>query len=312
MLHFHSLEGLELNRTWAAIGMFDGVHRGHQAILSPLAQEAHAAGSPAAVVTFFPHPSVILRGIEDPLYLTTPEERADLLGGLGIDAVITLNFDQRLASMGAEAFMKNMCAGLGLQQLWVGSDFALGRNRQGDIPALRRMGETLGYSIRVIPEVTLDSSRISSSQIRKLIQEGQVTQAAQALGRPYQIEGRVVQGDERGRKLGFPTANLDYWPKKMRPANGVYATWAWIGGSFSNSRRVPAVTNIGVRPTFQGIEHRIEAHLLDFNRDLYGQPLKLEFLKFLRPEQRFASIEALQAQIEADKQHAKEVFFDEP
>ncbi len=312
MLHFHSLDGLELHHTWATIGMFDGVHRGHQSILSLLVQEAHAAGSLAVVITFFPHPAVVLRGVQEPIYLTTSEERAELMGRLGVDVVVTLTFDQQLAAMSAEEFMRRASASLGLRRLLVGFDFALGRNRQGDIPTLRHLGEELGYGVQVIPEVSVDSARVSSSQIRKLVQEGSVEQAARALGRPYAIEGRVIQGDRRGRQLGFPTANLDYWPKKILPANGVYATWAWVGGSFANSERIPSVTNIGVRPTFQGVEQRVEAHLLNFNRDLYGQPLKLEFVAFLRPEQRFSSIDALAAQISADKQRAQEILADEP
>ena len=312
MRHFHSLEGLELHYSWATIGMFDGVHLGHQSILKPLAQEAHAAGHQSVVVTFFPHPMVVLRNHQEPFYLTTPEERADFMGQLGIDVVVTLTFNHALAATSAETFIQQVSASLGLRQLWVGYDFRLGRDRQGDIPTLRHLGEELGYSVRVLPEVRADSARVSSSQIRALLKEGQVQLAAHALGRPYSIEGRVVQGEHRGRLLGFPTANLDGWPHKLLPANGVYATWAWVGDSFANSERVPAVTNLGIRPTFQGVERRIEAHLIDFNRDLYGKPLKLEFIEFLRPEQRFASIDALATQIGADKQRAQERLAHEP
>ena len=152
MLHFHSLEELEFQATWVTIGMFDGVHRGHQAILESLVQEAHAAGRPAAVVTFFPHPSVALRGTQEPLYLTTPEERAGLLGKMGVDRVITLEFNRQLAAMSAEDFMKRLRDRLGIEELWVGNDFALGRNRQGDIPTLRKLGESLGYRVRVISD----------------------------------------------------------------------------------------------------------------------------------------------------------------
>jgi len=307
MLHFHSLEGLDLHHTWATIGMFDGVHRGHQAILAPLVQKAHAAGDLAAVVTFYPHPMVVLRGVKESLYLTTPEERADLLGELGIDAVITLNFDHQLAAMRAEEFMQKMSEGLNLRQLWVGSDFALGRNRQGDILALRQIGEELGYSVHVTPDVTIDHTRISSSQIRKWIQEGQVALAAQALGRPYRVEGRVVQGDSRGKSLGFPTANLDYWPNKILPPNGVYATWAWVGNRYPLIERVAAATSIGTRPTFRGEEIRIEAYLLDFNRDLYGQPLSLEFIDYLRPELYFANVDDLITQMVQDTQVVQEI-----
>lgn len=312
MQHFHSLEGLELHRSWVTVGMFDGVHRGHQAILAALAKEAHDAGSLAVVVTFYPHPMVVLRNIEQPQYLTSPEERAYLLGTLGIDAVVTLSFDHHLAALSAAEFMKLLCDHLNLQQLWVGSDFALGRNRQGDVQTLRLLGDDLGYKLQVIPDVTLDHARISSSQIRKLIHEGNVAQASRALGRPYTIEGSVIHGDHRGRQLGFPTANLKYWPHKILPPNGVYATWAWINRIESPpGERIPAVSNIGVRPTFQGTEARIEAHLINFDRDLYGKTIYLEFVEFLRPEMRFPSIDALVNQITADRQSAQEILSNE-
>lgn len=327
MRHFQTIEGVELTNAWVTIGAFDGVHRGHQAILTPLAQEAHAAGSPAVVVTFFPHPAVVLRGAQTSHYITTPEERAALLGALGIDVVITLPFTREMAALSAQEFMLLLKQHLALRQLWVGYDFALGRNRQGDIPTLRRLGEELGYSVRVVSEISQGGAAVSSSQVRSLLREGSVAQAARLLGRPYHMTGEVVHGDARGRQLGIPTANLQPWEGKILPAKGVYATWAWVaegadgragqdeavflpGNAGANRRRVAAVTNIGLRPTFPGQPDapRIEAHLLAFNRDLYGQPLTLEFIEYLRPEQRFPSIDALLAQIETDKERAKEVF----
>jgi riboflavin kinase / FMN adenylyltransferase len=315
MLHFHSFEEVTLSNAWATIGTFDGVHRGHLAILAPLVKAAHAAGNPAAVVTFYPHPVAVLRGIQDPYYLTTPDERADLLGAVGIDAVITLTFDHALAALTAEEFMQRVKRHLGLRELWVGYDFALGRNRQGDIPTLRRLGEEMGYDLRVIEEISLGGMKVSSSQIRGLLAEGKVAQAAQQLGRPYSLEGEVIHGDGRGKGLGIPTANLAVWPHKIVPAKGVYATWTWVKDSQSaEAQRVPAVTNVGVRPTFENQPElpRIEAHLLDFDHDLYDQTVKLEFLEYLRPEQRFASIDALLAQIAQDTNRAKEVFSHAP
>ena len=305
MLHFHSFEEVELANAWATIGAFDGVHAGHQVILAPLIQEAHAAGSPAVVVTFYPHPMVVLRGIDEPFYLTSPEERAYLLGELGIDAVVTLTFDLQLAAQSAQEFMQNMQRHLGLRQLWVGNDFALGRHRQGDLPTLERLGQKMGYHLHITPEVTVSGERVSSSQIRALLKEGQAAKAARMLGRPYAIEGAVVHGDGRGRGLGIPTANLDFWPEKIIPAHGVYATWAWVQ---NHTERVPAVTNVGVRPTFEGHATRIEAHLLDYDQDLYDQSVRLEFLEYIRPEKRFDSVEALLEQINADTQRAREVF----
>jgi riboflavin kinase / FMN adenylyltransferase len=295
---------------FATIGTYDGVHRGHQAILSPLVEKAHAAGAKAVVVTFHPHPIVLLRGIDQPYYLNTPEERAQLLGDLGIDAVVTLTFDRALAGLTADEFMQQMSSALNLRELWVGSDFALGRNRQGDITALAEIGRRLGYELRIIPlagqvdEASGAEERISSSRIRELVRAGQVSRAAQMLGRPYALEGPVEHGEARGRGLGFPTANVAYWSEKITPAYGVYATWAWLG-----PRRIPSVTSVGVRPTFDNPPSlpRVEAYLIDFDEDLYGKELRVEFLEFLRPELRFNSAEELIDQMILDTQNAREV-----
>jgi riboflavin kinase / FMN adenylyltransferase len=304
MEHFHSFEETSLRDAWATIGTFDGVHRGHQAILTPMIQAAHAAGSPAVVVTFFPHPVVVLRGIQEPISLTTPDERARLLGALGVDAVVTLAFDRALASLTAEEFMRIMSARLGLRQLWVGDDFALGRNRQGDIPALRALGEKLAYTLNVTREVDIDGERVSSSLIRGLVRKGEAAQASRLLGRPYALEGPVAHGDGRGRGLGFPTANVDYWPGKITPAFGVYATWTWVDG-----QRIPSVTSVGVRPTFDPPDStpRVEAYLIDYEADLYNRPIRVDFLQFLRPELRFSSVQALIDQMMLDTHNAREV-----
>jgi riboflavin kinase / FMN adenylyltransferase len=304
MEHFHSFEEASIKNAWATIGTFDGVHRGHQAILMPMVQAAHAAGNPVVVVTFFPHPVTVLRGIQEPISLTTPDERAHLLGALGVDAVITLTFDRALASLTAEEFMRMMNARLGLRQLWVGDDFALGRNRQGDIPTLRAIGDQLGYTLHVTSEVDVDGERVSSSLIRGLVRKGEVAQAARLLGRPYSLAGPVAHGDGRGRGLGFPTANVDYWPGKISPAYGVYVTWTWVDG-----QRIPSVTSVGVRPTFDppGSTPRVEAFLIDYEANLYDRPVSVEFLKFLRPELRFSSVQALIDQMVLDTQNAREV-----
>ncbi len=311
MEHFRSLEEAgsspAMQGAWATIGTFDGVHRGHQAILKPLVDDAHSAGAPAVIVTFHPHPMVVLRGAEENFYLTCPNERARLLSALGIDAVVTLTFDRALAALSAEEFMRRVSRALALRQLWVGDDFALGRNRQGDIPTLEKLGEALGYRLRVTAEVDeIDNgrARISSSLIREMLRQGQAAQAARLLGRPYSVEGPVIHGDGRGRGLGFPTANIGYWRGKLMPAFGVYATWAWIG-----DRRVASVTSVGVRPTFDltpGVP-QVEAYLLDFNENLYGQTVRVDFLEFMRPELRFDSARALIDQMILDTQNAREV-----
>ena len=311
MIQYDTFADGQIENAWATIGMYDGVHRGHQAILLPLIAEAHAAGSPAVVVTFHPHPVEVLRGLDEPLYLTAPDERARLLGDLGADAVITLTFDRALASLSAEEFMQRMSRALGLRQLWVGDDFALGRNRQGTLPVLESLGEQMGYRLHVTHEVRAAEGgnnaggRISSSAIRALLRDGKAGEAARMLGRPYSVEGPVVHGDGRGRQLGFPTANVHYWPKKVIPAYGVYATWTWVGGE-----RIASVSSVGVRPTFDppGSPARVEAYLIDYTGDLYGQHARVEFLEFLRPELRFDTAQALIEQMELDTQNAREVF----
>ncbi len=309
MRHFLSFEEVELTNTWATIGTFDGVHRGHQAILVPLAQQARAAGATPVVVTFYPHPMVVLRGASGPMYLTSPQERARMMGALGIEAVITLTFDRELAALSAEEFMQRMADRMGLRQLWVGSDFALGRNRQGDLPALQAIGQQLGYQLKVIEPVEQGSERISSSAIRRLVREGDVARAAEMLGQPYFLEGPVIHGDKRGRQLGFPTANISYWSEKMIPAYGVYATWTVVDG-----KRLPSVTSVGVRPTFDppGAPPRVEAYLMDYDGDLYDQTVRVEFLQYLRPELRFTSAEALIEQMVLDTQRAREVLAHAP
>lgn len=322
MESFQSFEEAEqsrtLNHSWAAIGSFDGVHLGHQALLTPMIEQARTAGGKAVVVTFYPHPVEVLRGVNEPIYLTHPDERAQLLGELGIDVVVTLPFTRELAALSPEDFMGRLARAAGLRQLWVGHDFALGRNRVGDIPRLREIGEQMGFSVHVTDAVTgtetpaedpgLDGEtdlRISSSLIRSLIRQGKVAQAARMLGRSYSLEGKVVHGVGRGKQLGFPTANVEYWPKKIVPALGVYATWVYHG-----ALRIPAVTSVGLNPTFTDDIKipRVEAYLLDFAGDLYDQPLRVSFLEFLRPEIRFGSAQALIDQMITDTQNAREVF----
>ena len=269
---------------------------------------AHKVGAPAVVVTFTPPPGIMLRGITEGYALTGVDERAQLLGQLGIDAVVTLRFDRDLAALSAAQFMGLLKESLGLKQLWVGYDFALGRGREGDIPYLRALGEEMGYEMKVISPVNTDDVPVSSSLVRSLLREGKVTTAAELLGRFYGVSGPVVHGDGRGRSIGIPTANVDAPAEMVIPGNGVYATWAILEG-----QRFPAVTNIGLRPTFinEPTRPRIEALLLDIDRDLYGKELRVEFVAFIRPEQRFASVQDLLDQIERDRKKAREVLADE-
>jgi riboflavin kinase / FMN adenylyltransferase len=304
MQHYHNLEDLSLDGSWVTIGTFDGVHRGHRVILNHLVQGAHAAGLPAVVVTFYPHPAIVLRGLQGPFYLCSLEERLRLIADLGVDIIVTLPFNRELASETAEDFMADLVEHLHLSRLVVGHDFALGRGRAGDIHALRHIGAGLGYEVELVPAEAFDNQLISSTRIRDLVSKGQVSEAAKMLGRWYSLDGKVVHGDGRGKSIGIPTANLSWWNERIIPARGVYACLAWI-----RQQAIPAVTNIGLRPTFEtgDTQARIEAHLLDYNEDLYGAELRLEFIKYLRSEQRFTSASELIDQIHTDIQNAREV-----
>jgi len=304
MIHYRSLEEVTLQDSWLTIGVFDGVHRGHQEIIRNLTAGAHSNGALAVVLTFWPHPAVVLGKRDDLKCLTTPEERAELLGDLDVDVVITQPFTQDFAALSAQNFMRLVSRHLGLRSLWMGYDFALGRGREGTAERLTALGEEFGYGVQTLPAVQNGGHTLSSSLIRQRIAAGQVEAAAQSLGRPYALGGSVVHGDGRGRKINIPTANLDYPKSKVIPANGVYATWAWVGGE-----RVPAATNIGVNPTFTPDKQtpNVEAHLLGFDRDLYGQDVKLEFVERLRDELKFLSVEALLEQIHADIRRTGEI-----
>jgi riboflavin kinase / FMN adenylyltransferase len=292
-----SLKSYHLKNTWLTIGSFDGVHRGHQEIVKKLSSGAHAVGAQAVVLTFYPHPAKVLGKRTDFYYLTSPEERAVLLGEMGIDFVITYPFDLEVAATSARDFVKEIHTHLGFRHLWIGHDFALGRKREGDAPTLRRLGDEFGFQVEIVNQVKVQDFAVSSSQIRALIREGKVDQAELLLGRPYIVKGKVVPGDGRGRTIGIPTANLKVWEEKLLPGSGVYVCQAWVGGE-----QYGAVTNIGVRPTFDQQEPtpHLEAHLLDFDEDLYGQEVALEFIQRLRDEQRFPNPQALVTQINKD------------
>jgi riboflavin kinase/FMN adenylyltransferase len=304
MQHFYALDNVHLEGVWLTIGSFDGVHRGHQEIIHSLTAEAHQNGASAVVLTFFPHPAEVVRGRNFPFYLTTPEEKAEILGDLGVDYVITHPFDRQVAATPALEFMNHLHEHLGMRHLKIGHDFALGRGRDGDAQALSEIGKTLGYSVEQIAPFMLDGQIVSSSRIRFMLGVGQVAEAAHLLGRNFSITGKVVLGDQRGRTIGFPTANLELWQMRTIPAAGVYVCRTAVNGIAYD-----AVTNIGVRPTFEAnpVPPRVEAHLLDFDGNLYGTSLKLEFVTRLRGEQRFASVNDLIAQIHRDVEAARQI-----
>lgn len=296
MIHVHSLQDISLAASWLTIGVFDGVHRGHQQIVHRLVSGARQAGVPAVVVTFWPHPATVL-GNGSVRCLTTSDERAELMAALGVDAVVTQTFDAHLAGTSADEFVGRLKERLNVRHMLIGYDFALGKDRQGNAARLQEMGRRMGYEVDVIPALSDESGVISSTEIRKLVATGEVGEAAKLLGHNFALHGPVIHGDGRGRQLGFPTANIDYPPEKILPANGIYACWARV----DHERRAAAV-NVGVRPQFkrEASAPLVEAYLLDFDADLYARDVRLEFVARLRDEARFASVDDLIRQIDRD------------
>ncbi|HZY41644.1 MAG TPA: bifunctional riboflavin kinase/FAD synthetase [Anaerolineae bacterium] len=299
----HNLEDTQLaEETVVTIGSFDGVHRGHLSLIADVRAAALAANRAAVVITFFPHPSVVL-GRAQPFYLTSPEEKLVQINQTGVDLLIELPFTSETALMRAGEFVDQLVAQLRMRELWIGHDFALGYKREGDAEFLARLGETRGFTVRSVNPVTNGGEVISSSAIRAALKQGEVAHAARLLGRRFRVSGRVVPGDGRGRTIGIPTANMDVWTEHAVPANGVYACRAWVGHIAH-----AAAVNIGTRPTVTDQTQRtIEAHLLDFDRDLYGINVALDFVERLRSEQKFANVEALVTQIQTDVQRTREL-----
>jgi len=307
MQHYHSLEEVNLQDSWLTIGVFDGIHRGHQEIIKKLTTGAHADDAPAVVLTFDPHPASVLSGHEIKC-VTLPDERADLLGKLGVDVVITERFTRELSTVTAYDFMSRLTPHLGLRHLLIGYDFALGKGREGNAPRLTEIGLELGYIVEVVSALSDDSGVISSTEIRKLIEVGNVAEAARLLGHPYSLHGPVIHGDGRGRTINVPTANISYSHDKMIPAKGIYACWAYL-----NDKKYLAAINIGTNPTFTPDKQspNVEAHLLDFHRELYGEDVRLEFVARLRDELKFDSVDELLEQIWKDVAKVREILGDE-
>jgi riboflavin kinase / FMN adenylyltransferase len=303
MQHYLSFEEINLQNSWLTIGVFDGVHRGHQQIIKKLTTGAHANAAPAVVLTFDPHPASVLGGREIKC-LTLPDERAELLGNLGVDVVITQPFTRELSTVTAYDFMSRLRRHLGLKHLLIGYDFALGKGREGNAKRLTEIGAELGYNMEVVASVSDESGVISSTEIRKLIEVGNVAEAARLLGHPYSLHGTVIHGDGRGRTIDVPTANIAYSHQKMIPAKGIYACWAHL-----NDQKYLAAINIGTNPTFTPDKQtpNVEAHLLDFRGELYGKDVRLEFVERLRDELRFNSVDVLLEQIWKDVEMTRKI-----
>ena len=304
MQHYRSLGDIQLNSAWLTIGSFDGVHKGHQSIINEITAGAQKNSVPAVVLTFYPHPAAVLHGQNYPYYLSSPEEKAEIFKDLGIDILITHPFNRDIANKSARQFLTEINQQLNIQHIQIGYDFALGKNREGNFTTLKELGKEFGFSVNQSQPVSDEDGIISSSRIRFLLGVGQVQKASTLLGRNYQLNGIVEVGDRRGQSLGFPTANLSVWAEKVIPTAGVYACWATVQG-----QRLAAVTNIGVRPTFEKrpVAPRVEAHLLGFSKDIYGESIQLAFVSRLRDERKFPSTDTLIRQIGKDTQEARRI-----
>lgn len=302
---FHDLGNANIAKpTVLTLGVFDGLHLGHQAIMAKVVESAHATKSVATAITFDPHPRAVLHPESAPPLLQTLDQRLANLELLGIKQAIVVKFDKDFASQPAEDFLRHVVHDrLHAKEVYLGKGFAFGKGRGGNIEMLRKMSKALGFVADEVDEVQLRGMRISSSRIRALLAEGRVNLARRMLGRPYGVEGIVIRGDRRGREIGFPTANLKPH-NRVIPKFGVYATATLIDGVWRRS-----VTNIGVRPTFgEQFEPSIEAHVLDFEADIYGDALRVRFLHHIRDERKFNGVDELVAQIRRDAEQARNYF----
>ncbi len=290
------------------IGSFDGVHRGHRYLLRQVVERAQFLGLASLCVTLYPLPEVVLYPERRVLALSGPQEKVQLLKEVGFTQVLLLEFTRELSMLRPEEFLEmvQVRAGARLQELWIGYDFAMGRDRQGSFAVLAELGRVDGFALHVVPPLRDGVEIISSSYIRSLLAEGDVARAAALLGRPYRLQGEVVHGSHRGNTIGFPTANLAIAADRAIPGDGVYVARARFRGQEGEPQALKgAVVNVGGRPTFGDSQRFIEAHILDFDGDLYGQPLELEFLERVRDTKRFQSQEALSQQIQRDLETAR-------
>lgn len=293
-----------------AIGNFDGVHLGHQAVIRDASALAVAAGSPLAVLTFEPHPRRLFQPEAEPFRLTALRAKARLLAGLGVAHLFVQRFDRSFSQLSAAAFVDRvLVAGLGANHVVVGTGFRFGKGRGGDVDLLCRRGADAGFAVTEMdPVCDAAGEPFASTRIRALLRDGQTEQAAALLGRTWEIEGRVVRGDRRGHSIGFPTANLlpgDH----LRPAQGVYAVRAAVDGE---DRWIDGVANFGRRPTVGGGDPVLESHLFDFDAELYGRRLRVALHAFLRPERKFDGLDALRAQIARDREQAAQLLRQAP
>jgi len=301
---FRHIEGRELSivKPILTMGNFDGIHLGHQALLRQVTQEAKAQKGSSVVLTFEPHPIKIIAPQHAPRLILTHKDKVRYLQSLGLDLLVIQKFDAAFAGIEAEEFVRRYLVGrLKVHQIWVGKNFRFGKGRKGQVEDLMRWGAEEGFEVRMVEPILAGGGRVSSSRIRALIERGEVDEAGGLLGRYHFVSGRVVQGHERGRQLGFPTANI-VPQTEVLPADGIYATYVQV-----DDGQWPSVTNIGVNPTFGEGPKTIESYIFDFHRDLYGRSVKLFFVKKIREERKFASPDLLVEQMEKDAVNARQL-----
>lgn len=284
-----------------ALGVFDGVHIGHQAVIHRAVQAAARDGGIAGLITFDPHPIRVIAPNKAPAaFLDTLAHKARVVAELGIQLFVPLHFDEQFAKMDAAEFIEKLTTAP-VRTIAVGEDWRFGRNRSGDLSFLRQQAAHRGFNLEAVPPVMLDGERVSSTRIRQAIRDGNIKAAEKMLGHPYRVCGTVVQGQKLGRTLGFPTANLAC-PDAQLPPDGVWA----IRANLPNGASLDGVANLGIRPTVDGKSHSLEVHLFEFSGDLYGQSLEIQFVEHLRPEIKFSSLDALRTQIQQDTILAKQ------
>jgi riboflavin kinase/FMN adenylyltransferase len=300
----------ELDKTATAgkhaisIGVFDGVHKGHLALVDKMLTEGKVRGLTGGVVTFYPHPVAVIRPDIEFTYLTSLQNRIELIQNAGVEFVSVLEFDNQLQQVSARNFCEMLVEEVQMELLVVGDDFKLGRNGEGDIEILKNIGLELGFEVVSVPLVRENTSKVSSTRIREALSSGSMEEVGSLMGHRYQLDGPVILGDQRGRTIGFPTLNVDIATDRSIPPNGVYITETFIKG-----KKLASITNIGSRPTFTiESKNHLETHLFDFNEDVYGEHATVEFISRLRDEKKFNSGDELVLQIKSDVKEALDYF----
>jgi riboflavin kinase / FMN adenylyltransferase len=297
--------GLRLERSVVTLGNFDGIHLGHRALIGGAVAEAKQLGVPSVVLTFEPHPLKVLAPERAPKMLLSHKDKMQLLQSLGVDIVVVQHFDLSFAKLGAEEFVRVILADrLKAKRVWVGKDLRFGQGRRGRVETLVQLGAALGFGVAVVEPILVNGVRVSSSIVRKAIHEGRVDEVVPMLGRYHFISGRVIAGHRRGRELGFPTANIANRTETL-PLDGIYATLFQLG-----EKTLTSVSSIGMNPTFGDGPRTVESFILNFDADIYGEAVKLSFVKRLREEKQFSSADELIAQIRSDVKDAQAVFSD--